>query len=53
MQKSLDSLNEIDPLDDAKIEKSKYQDLHNIRKIVLEENKKMKHILLIKNKIKE
>ena len=53
MQKNLDNLNESDPSDTIHIDKTIYEELHQIRKITIEENTKMKHLMLIKNKIKD
>lgn len=53
MQNSLDRLNEIDPSEYGRKDLLGNLELHNIRKIVLEENFKMKQLVLIKTKIRE
>ncbi|OMJ79899.1 hypothetical protein SteCoe_19986 [Stentor coeruleus] len=53
MQNSLEKLHEIDPTEFSKGDKDRNQELMIIRKLVLEENSKMKALLMIKTKIKD
>lgn len=53
MQNSLEKLHEIDPAEFSKGDKDRNQEVMSIRKLVLEENSKMKTLLMIKTKIKD
>lgn len=53
MQISMEKLNESEPDDEEKPDKQKRNELQAIRKLVLEENGKMKHLMMVKNKIND